>query len=358
MANELIITAGGNHGGAATYVRALSHNIDLLEESAGCAVRIAEVGPLPATVNLEGNLLQLPKTGGNSLPFSRALRQRIVARNAVLLRSAETHAPFSAGGEVEITIVRNLKVWRRPPMESFRDLARRQARYFVASRTIKRSGSIVAPTGFMAAQVAERLGKAIDHSHIQVIPFGVEGSASIHRHRRWTSGPIDVTWVGALSPHKAPIDAIGIVSELQKAGHAATLTFVGRGRDSVLKELSDVGLGHGVPVRFAGEVSRNCALLIMARAHCLLVTSAFESWCHPVAEALAVGTPVVAPDVGPYEELGVPADATFRQGDYSAAANAIIRASSGRVAFCGARFTWPDHFRSLGELVSQARISG
>ena len=51
-------------------------------------------------------------------------------------------------------------------------------------------------------------------------------------------------------------------------------------------------------MRFLGPLPRDQVLALFRRADAALLSSAWENFPHTLVEALAVGTPVIATDVG------------------------------------------------------------
>jgi glycosyltransferase involved in cell wall biosynthesis len=110
--------------------------------------------------------------------------------------------------------------------------------------------------------------------------------------------PIALIVVGSLYTYKRVELAIAAVAELRKRNEVATLEIVGRPIEApyaarLRRQVEDLGLIDRV--RFVGEASASRMMDAYADASIALVTSANESFCHPILEALHAGMPVVAP---------------------------------------------------------------
>lgn len=128
-----------------------------------------------------------------------------------------------------------------------------------------------------------------------------------------------------LEPEKATDVAIRAWAESGLASHGWELHIAGSGsqRDD-LEELAG-RLGVQDSVRFLGHVQDTRALL--CRAGLLMATGTADAFGLSVAEAMALGTPVLASDGGAHPELLGPNGWTFPAGDAAAAAAQLRRAA-------------------------------
>lgn len=104
----------------------------------------------------------------------------------------------------------------------------------------------------------------------------------------------DVVCAGRLIPWKGGVLAVRTMRELQ--GASATLVFYGDGPEA--KRIERLAERLGVAIRMAGAVDRDHLLDVIGSAPVLLHTALHEEAGLAVAEALALGTPVVCLDHG------------------------------------------------------------
>lgn len=117
-----------------------------------------------------------------------------------------------------------------------------------------------------------------------------------------SGGAIRLLFLGRLEPEKDPVLAVDVLGELVGRGVDATLRVAGTGSlaGAIAARVGERGLGDRVTL--AGFVP--CALDEMQAADILLSTSRHEGGLPLAAqEALALGLPVVASDIGPNREL-------------------------------------------------------
>jgi glycosyltransferase involved in cell wall biosynthesis len=113
------------------------------------------------------------------------------------------------------------------------------------------------------------------------------------RRRFGIDGPT-LAFAGRLTPQKSLDDAFAAVEGVD----GVTLLLAGEGEERARLE------ALGVPrVRFLGALARERVLELFAAADGSLLSSAWENFPHAVVEALSVGTPVIATDVGGVSEI-------------------------------------------------------
>ena len=132
------------------------------------------------------------------------------------------------------------------------------------------------------------------------IPNGVEVGAA-----RWT-GEEDVVYVaGGAGFHKSEETAVRAWSRLKHRGLATVLAIGGvepsARRVQLQRMVNDLHLGDSVVI--CGALPRAAYLERIARARLTLVCSQLESFGLPVAEALAMGAPVLCSDIPAHREL-------------------------------------------------------
>jgi alpha-1,6-mannosyltransferase len=164
---------------------------------------------------------------------------------------------------------------------------RRLARGFAA---------VACPSAFAAAEFT-RVGA----TNVSVVPLGVD--LDVFRPTRAhpaTRDEIQLVCVGRLSREKWPDLAIETLRALLARGGAARLWMIGEGpRRRVLESRA-----RDLPVVFTGHLHDRRELAgLFARADVALAPCPYETFGLAALEALACGTPVVAPDRGAVSEL-------------------------------------------------------
>src|SRR5439155_20168115 len=92
------------------------------------------------------------------------------------------------------------------------------------------------------------------------------------------------------------LEAVAQVPEVE-------LALAGDGDERAALEAQAHGLGLDGRVRFLGSLPRDEVLALLRRADAVLLSSAWENFPHTLVEALAVGTPAIATDVGGVAEI-------------------------------------------------------
>lgn len=140
----------------------------------------------------------------------------------------------------------------------------------------------------------------------RVVPNGVEGPTRSTAPRPVLNGPVQVVYVGRLSPRKGPdlvLDAVGI---LAGEGVAAEVTLVGdafSGYEWYADRLRTRAAGMEVPVRLAGFQEDVWPWLDGADV-VVVPSRADESFGNAVIEAVLARRPVVAADMSGLHEAG------------------------------------------------------
>ena len=190
-------------------------------------------------------------------------------------------------------------------------LAPRVPRWFpiaaVADHWNRRVGhhfsTVVCPSAFAATEFT-RIGA----TDVSVVPLGVD--LDVFHPCRAHDPPIDadagedreirLVCVGRLSREKRPDLAIETLRALRAGGTAARLWMIGDGPRRRLLERR----AHDLPVVFTGHVQSRAELAAhLARSDIALAPCPHETFGLGALEALACGTPIVAPDQGAVREL-------------------------------------------------------
>ena len=157
--------------------------------------------------------------------------------------------------------------------------------------SLRRASAIVTPSRYLERVVETWLGGPSD---VTVIPNGVGVPSDMPDPARHDDGPLRLIYVGRLVPHKR----VERLAEAVAGTEGWTLEIIGSGPERARLESA----GHP-RVRFAGEVDHEEILRRIAQSDALALASDYEGQPHVVIEALAVGTPVIAPPVGGVPEM-------------------------------------------------------
>jgi glycosyltransferase involved in cell wall biosynthesis len=158
--------------------------------------------------------------------------------------------------------------------------------------------SVVTATSTFAAQ---RIARALPGVRVRVCPLPAAAGDA-----RPADGPPELLFLGRFEPVKGP-DLLLDASARVPAGALARVTLAGAGSlDRILRERARE-LDH--PVAFPGVLAGSDKRAMLERAHALVVPSRrmndgrIDGLPHVALEALAVGTPVIAPDEGALGDL-------------------------------------------------------
>ncbi|MBX6330725.1 MAG: glycosyltransferase [Gemmatimonadaceae bacterium] len=177
----------------------------------------------------------------------------------------------------------------------------------------------------IAGEVARRLPLPV-----VTIPNGVEVG-----DMRWTGEDDQVFVLGGTGRRKDEETAVRAWSTLPRDVVASTTLVVGgvepAPRRDALRRLAD-SLGAGRAVRITGAMPREAYLELIARSRLAVSCSWLEAFDLPVAEALAIGAPVLCTDIAAHRELveRAGAGATFEPRRPEALAEQLARALCGQ----------------------------
>ena len=167
----------------------------------------------------------------------------------------------------------------------------------IRDRALGRAGRIVVPSEALAEVVA---GWGIDRARIEVVPHAVSapelGEREELRRRHGMDGPT-LVFAGRLVPQKA----LGVALRAVGQNHGVSLVLAGDGPERAQVEAEARELGGRA--RFVGRQPREVVFELLRAADAALLSSDWESFGLVVAEALAVGTPVLAAAAGGVSEV-------------------------------------------------------
>jgi len=175
-------------------------------------------------------------------------------------------------------------------------VAVREPRYLLLGAAV-RGADACCPTSRSAAGMVQA-AYGPDPSRVRVIPNGVH-EAYIARGHEWPGDGI--LFFGRLHESKGAdtlLDALGILG----AG-APTCTIVGRGEMEASLRRRAAGLGIADRVRFLPWKEPEALADLLARSALAVLPSRSESFGNTVAEAMAVGVPVISTTAGSVPEV-------------------------------------------------------
>jgi glycogen synthase len=242
-----------------------------------------------------------------------------VARRRHDLVVEEFAAPFSVGPAPAFT--------RKPIVASVQWLfaAAMRAKYQLPFDVVERRGlgrysRFIAVSSWLAAELERRNPDAM----VATIPNGVDPAALAAPARP----PEHLVFVGRLDVAHKGIDLLleAMTYVKQALGpRVPPLLIVGDGPDEgrIREEIGRRGLADVVLLR--GRLEGAGKYDVMARAYAVLMPSRWETFGMVAVEALAVGVPVVAFDVGPLREVVCGAATLIEPFDVRSFARAVTR---------------------------------
>jgi glycosyltransferase involved in cell wall biosynthesis len=170
------------------------------------------------------------------------------------------------------------------------------ARILRAARDLelRRAAHVVCPSAFLAGLVR---GWGVSGERISVLPNPAPSLPSLPARARHDR-PL-LAFAGRMTAPKAlrvALDAVAQVPEVD-------LELAGDGDERTVLEERAHELGLDGRVRFLGSLPRDEVLELFRRADAALLSSVWENFPHTLVEALAVGTPAIATDVGGVREI-------------------------------------------------------
>lgn len=183
---------------------------------------------------------------------------------------------------------------------------------------LRRARHVVCPSSFLAELVR---GWGIPAERISVLPNPTPPIPALTAPERGTR-PL-LAFAGRMTAPKA----LGVALEAVAQVPEVELALAGDGDERAALEAQAHELGLDGRVRFLGSLPRDDVLALFRRADAVLLSSAWENFPHTLVEALAVGTPAIATNVGGVPEIVADGEngLLVPPGDPAALAGAIRR---------------------------------
>ena len=143
-------------------------------------------------------------------------------------------------------------------------------------------------------------------SEVLIAPMGVDTRKWVPGRRSLDDSPFRVVTVGRLHGPKGHDVLIRAIARLRDSGRDILLTVVGSGSERAALESLVRDLGVERAVEFAGSLSEDEVIARLRRAHAFVLASRLETRPVVLMEALALGIPVIATDVGGIPEIVTP----------------------------------------------------
>lgn len=135
----------------------------------------------------------------------------------------------------------------------------------------------------------------------QVSPSATQSGFDIREFLSLPNGVFLIGIIGRVEKYKGHVDLITALGTLPKFYRKKLrIVVVGSGEETEVNRLKDIAVAYGVSenVHFLGYLDEPSSCLIDQFDLCAMVTRSFEGFGLTIIEAMQVGTPVLATDVG------------------------------------------------------------
>jgi glycosyltransferase involved in cell wall biosynthesis len=189
---------------------------------------------------------------------------------------------------------------------------------------LRRVRHLVCPSSYLASLA---VAWGVPQERVSVLPNpapGVEGVPDRdHARARFGVSGATLAFAGRITRQKSLDTAFDALSQVDDV----SLLIAGDGPDLASVRAHATRLGLDSRVRFLGPLDREGVLALFRAADASLLSSTWENFPHTIVESLAVGTPVIATEVGGVGEVVHDGEngVLVRPGDAGALANAIRR---------------------------------
>jgi glycosyltransferase involved in cell wall biosynthesis len=279
----------------AGFLRERGHTVEV--------VTTAQAAPAEKAYEVRWTNRRLP-VGARHLAGARLIARRAAASDVVYstgmlgrttLGCALARKPFVAKLTQDPAFERALRrgQFRGDPVE-FQSAGSARALRAARDFELRRAAHVVCPSAFLAGLVR---GWGVPEERISVLPNPTPPVPELPERERGER-PL-LAFAGRMTAPKAlgvALEAVAQVPEVELA-----LAGDGDERESLEARAHELGLDGRV--RFLGSLPRDEVLALFRRADAVLLSSAWENFPHALVEALAVGTPAIATDVGGVREI-------------------------------------------------------
>ena len=147
---------------------------------------------------------------------------------------------------------------------------------------------------------SQRLGITKNTSAKEVVYNGIDISSLPSKKESSESGKT-IVFLGRLCYPKDPMLFLEVVKLLVDWGYCAKIIGGGELEEEVKKKIKRLKLENCVTMM--GTLPHEKAMEVLVEAHCMIMTSRWEGFPVSVLEAMAMGVPVIAPDVNGIPEI-------------------------------------------------------
>jgi len=245
---------------------------------------------------------------GAALVRARARRADVVYSTGMLGRSGR--GTLSVGRPLVVkltsdpTFERSLRYGLTPPdLMRFQQLGglRIRALRGVRDLILRRAARIVTPSASLRELA---LGWGLAPERVVVVPNPVSAPTDLPpraqaRQRHGLDQGRVIGFAGRLVPQKS----LDVAFRALTRSVPATFVVAGDGPDAAALHKLSAELGLDGSVRFLGPQPRATTFELLRAADVALLSSSWENFPHMLVEALAIGTPVIATDVGGVGEI-------------------------------------------------------
>jgi glycosyltransferase involved in cell wall biosynthesis len=314
--------------GFETYVSCLASALAHLESDAELVLFAPR--PLPAALgSLHGRVTIVMSPFGAQVLAHQAWLVSSVRVHRVDLMHYPAFPPLLPPAKFVMT------VHDATPWKFAQTMSAKARMYFQSTFALwmNRSRLIITPSESSKNEIAHRFG--VPEHRVRVIHHGVRNSLRplragerIDLSRAPRSDPPYVLFVGTVEPRKNLPLAIRAVARLRARGQPSRLVVAGRlgwGVSDVEKIMQEERVKDSVVLM--GHVSDEELALLYRHAVCLVQPSLHEGFGYPIAEAMALGCPVIASNIPSHAEVLGDAGLYISPDDVDGLATALCRMS-------------------------------
>lgn len=171
---------------------------------------------------------------------------------------------------------------------------------YMMPRSLRRADAVAVPSAYVRETLVDRFG--LDPATVHVVVHGIESvdtsslDVSAARNRFGVAGFPYFIYPAITHPHKNHSFLVDMLSGPWRASgvHLLFIGGEGRGHAALLARIASSGVADRV--HFTGHVGPADRDALVAGADAVVFPSEYEGFGAPVAEAMALGVPVVASD--------------------------------------------------------------